>query len=527
MDGAAGAAAARKRLAAFYTPDATASSLIRWAIRSGKESVLEPSVGGGALLRAAMSRAIELRSPAGLNQPLACDIDHIAVERLRSEFGESIEFHAGDFLELDPASYRKFEVVIANPPFTRNHSIDVPRRKYLRKRYRIEGAAGIWVYFLDHSMKFLSEGGRIASIVPRSALFTQYGEAFLRRMCSSFSAVGVYELAERPSWDGGAEERGAVILAEGYQCGACDSYFSGIWLPRSGNICRRSSELPAYRDLTSASRPLGEIASISIGVVTGCNSTFLLSEEERTALGLSLEDVTPIVSRARHVEGVILTDEDLLRLARDGQKTWLLTPRSIDDRGTPARKRLAKITKYQRRSTCWLNKRNPWWRVETGPNCDAVFTYMNEREPRLGLSDGKIICTNTLHRVVFNSTVSDADRLVAALTFISSFGQLAGEIIGRVYGGGVLKFELTEARLMPTLFGLCQHDAGVLHAAAQKVNFALRAGAIDTARDLADEALLARVLGPSWRAGVAGLREAVRQRREARRTGRAVRGLDE
>ena len=96
-----------------------------------------------------------------------------------------------------------------------------------------------------------------------------------------------------------------------------------------------------------------------------------------------------------------------------------------------------------------------------------------------------------------------------------------------MYGGGVLKFELTEARSMPILFGLYDRDAGVLQTAAQRVNFALRAGAIDAARDLADEALLARVLGPSWKPGVAGLREEVRQRREARHTGRALRGLHE
>jgi len=527
MGGGTNGATARKLVGAFYTPDSTASSLARWAIRTGAESIVEPSVGGGALLKAAITRARELRPLARDNQPFACDIDCSAVDRLRSEFGESVEFHAGDFLELDPATYRKFDVVIANPPFTRNHSIDVFRRKSLRKRYRIEGPAGIWVYFLTHSIEFLSLGGRIASIVPRSALFTHYGEAFLRRMCGYFSVVSLYELAERPSWHGGAQERGAVVLAEGYGHATCDSYLRGIWPPCSEEICERSYELSAYRDLISASRPLGEVASISIGAVTGCNSKFLLTEAERTSLGLSLEDVTPTASRARHVEGIIITDEDLLRLARDGQKTWLLTPRSIADRGTPARKRLAKITKHQRRSTCWMNKRNPWWRVETGPNCDALFTYMNEHGPRLALTSGKIICTNTLHRVVFNSMVSEADRLLSALTFISSFGQLAGEAIGRVYGGGVLKFELTEARSMPIIFGVYPHDTGVLQAVAQRVNFALRAGAVDAARDLADEALLTRVLGPSWKSAVAELREAVRQKREARHAGRAVRGLDE
>lgn len=523
MYGGMSGTAAKKQLGAFYTPESTASSLACWAIRTGREIFLEPSAGGGALLKAAIVRARELGPFEPLSRPLACDIDRGALEALENELGEGVEFYTGDFLELDPATCRKFDVIIANPPFTRNHSIDVHRRKKLREQFGIEGPAGIWSYFLAHSMDFLVQGGRIASIVPGSALFTKYGDAFLRRMCRSFLAVNVYQLDEKPIWTGGAEERGAVILAEGYRDGASQKYVKGVWPPSSDAIYQHSCELQPYRDLNSASRPLGDLASVSIGAVTGCNSVFLLSEDERVAFDLALEDLTSTVSRARHAEGITITREDLVRLAREGQKTWLLTPRSIDGRGTPVRKRLAKITKYQRRSTCWMNKRTPWWRIEIGPDCHGVFTYMNERGPRLALTAGNITSTNTLHRVVFNPIVSDVEKLAAALTFISTFGQLAGEVIGRVYGGGVLKFELSEARSMPILSGL-DADAAVLHAVAHRVDFALRAGAIDAARDLADEALLSRVLGPSWKSAVAGLREAVRQRREARHRGGAVRG---
>ncbi len=489
-------ATARKKSGAFYTPDSMASSLARWAIRTGAESVLEPSVGGGALLRATLIRARGLRPFAGLHRPLACDIDCIALEALRREFGETVEFYLGDFLELDPGKCRNFEVIIANPPFTRNHSIEVDVRKNLRKRFQIEGPAGIWAYFLAHSMGFLAQNGRMASIVPASALFTIYGDAFLRRICGSFHTVNAYQLAEKPIWSSSADERGAVILAEGYTQGSCQNYVKGTWLPSLGEIYQHSCKLQVYRDLSSASRLLGDIASISIGAVTGCNSTFLLTERERAALDLRFEDLTLTVSRARHVEGITITEEDLVRLAQHGQKTWLLTPRSIEERGTSVRKRLARITRHQRRSTCWLNKRTPWWRIETGPYCDGVFTYMNERGPRLARTAEKIICTNTLHRVVFNTMVSEVDKAVAALTFISTFGQLAGEVIGRVYGGGVLKFELTEARLMPILSGVDHRDV-VLQAVGHRVDLALRAGAFDAARDLADEALLPPILGPS------------------------------
>jgi len=428
MDPEASSADIRKRLGAFYTPDSTASSLARWAIRTGEEAILEPSVGGGALLKAAIARARELAPFGDHARPFACDINISALEALRNELGETVEFHSGDFFSLDPEGCRKFDVVIGNPPFTRNHSIELDMRANLRKRFRISGAAGIWVYFLAHSMNFLTQGGRIASVAPGSSLFTQYGDAFVRRMCKSFRTVHIYELAERPIWTGGAQERGAVILAEGYLQGESKDYKKGTWPPRVGLAIAQDqplSEVPAYCDINSASRPLRDVASISIGAVTGCNSVFLLTEQERTALGVSLEDVTLTVSRARHVEGLTIGRGDLVDLARSGQKTWLLTPRSLERRGSPTRKRLAQITKHQRRSICWMNKRRPWWRIETGPNCDGIFTYMNQRGPRLALAKEKIVCTNTLHRVVFHTLISEADKVAAALTFISTFGQMA------------------------------------------------------------------------------------------------------
>lgn len=72
---------------------------------------------------------------------------------------------------------------------------------------------------------------------------------------------------------------------------------------------------------------------------------------------------------------------------------------------------------------------------------------------------------------------------------------------------------------MPILFADYYREAGVLQTVAQRVDFALRVGAVDLARDLTDEALLARVLGPSWKSAVAELREAVHHRREARQKG--------
>lgn len=351
----------------------------------------------------------------------------------------------------------------------------------------------------------------MASIVPGAALFTKYGEELISRLCSEFEKVSVYEIEEKPEWIGGAEERGAIILAEGYLLGeTLGGVERGIW-SSDGKVLESftPSDSPAFSELASEATPLGEIASLSIGAVTGRNRIFLLTEEERRQARISVQDVRPIISRARHIEGTYLSRKDLLRLAEAGQKTWLLSPRSL--RGAVA-ERLSLISDEERQSVSWLNKRTPWWRVDPGPDCDAVFTYMNHEGPRLALTGAGIICTNTLHRVVFKPKVRRWQKIAAVVTFASSFGELAAEMTGRIYGGGVLKFELIEARRCPVLPVALDAPEAVL----RRLDLAVRQGASDAVRHIADEALLRPLLGRSWKKAAEEMSYNVQCRRAAR-----------
>ena len=181
------------------------------------------------------------------------------------------------------------------------------------------------------------------------------------------------------------------------------------------------------------------------------------------------------------------------------------------------RRRLALVSPRRRKETNWFRKRNPWWRVQLDDPCDAVFTYMNHVGPRLILAGANVRCTNTLHQVQFNESVSDRQRQVAALSMVSTFGQLAAERIGRSYGGGVLKFELVNAREMPILPAVrTRHIEGSL----RRADLALRSGNWDKARLIADKALLEPLLGETWAIDVLKMESELRRRRALRR-GRA------
>jgi hypothetical protein len=250
-----------------------------------------------------------------------------------------------------------------------------------------------------------------------------------------------------------------------------------------------------------------------IGVVTGCNAVFLLTERERLSLGIGREEVVPVVGRSLHVAGLSISPEELAELAERGEATWLLHPPTLGERGSGVRRRLAAIPARRRRSTLWFGKRSPWWNVNLGEAGDAIFTYMNDLGPRLVLATGPVYSTNTLHRAWFRPNVHGPQRRAAALSMISTFGQLAAERLGRRYGGGLLKFELSDARRLPVL--PVQPDES-LEWVFRLVDDSLRRGDRDMARSLADEALAAPLIGECWQCEVAAMRDEVRRLRSIR-----------
>lgn len=328
-----------------------------------------------------------------------------------------------------------------------------------------------------------------------------------------FRNVELRRLVDLPEWSQGAEEKGAVFLADGFELGSSEPPQLTSWNSAGERVADFFAGDPSFfRQALEQSTPLGQLAALSIGAVTGLNRVFLLTESERIEFGISPEDVRPIVARSRHAQGIIVDDDDLLELSKAGEKTWLLHPTELGAKGSPVRRRLAQIPASKRRNTLWLNKRSPWWKVDVSEHCDGFFTYMNHEGPRVVLSEGRARCTNTLHQIRFLGTVSRQQRIAVALTPISTFGQLAAELGGRSYGGGILKFELQDARQLPSLSGNARCRLENL----RKVHSLVVAGKSTMATALADEILLEPIFGTDWQVAVREMQKELQARRSER-----------
>lgn len=503
-------------MGAFYTPADLADLVAEWAIDRPDLKILEPSVGNGALLDAILKRL----SILGGGSVRGFEIDVATMSQLeRFTDDDRVEVDRADF--FDVPALGSFDLVIANPPFTRNHELrpEVRRRLKGRKDARdvARGAAGLWVYFVLASLSHLRHGGRIAFVVPGAVEFVDYAEPLLGRLCEQFQSVQLIGIDSAVSWEGEAQERASVLLASGFQQGRA----TAVQIRRTttdGSIAGASDLqhiLPNAAHVT-----LGSLARVEIGSVTGANDIFLLSKDDAEAAGLSEDVFTLTVARARHVAGVSVTSHDLQLLANNGERTLLLTPDQLGQRGEAIRRYLAKVSKTRRKNTVWLTKRSPWWKVQLGQPFDGVLTYMNHNGPRLALLEQGLATTNTLHKVRFVSRDPRHHR-TACLSLLSTYSQLHAEALGRVYGGGVLKFELKDARRLPMLMP----ETPITNAVFARVDTAVRAGAIETARALADAQLLPQFFGVGWRDAQAEMSAALVDARNLRnsRAGKATR----
>jgi len=167
---AATAAARRKQLGAWYTPDALVEHVVDLVLEGAATGdaplrVLDPACGDGRFL-AAIGRRL-----GGRVELVGCDIDPTAVAAARRSIGT-----AATIIHADALTYEwpegTFDIVVGNPPFLNQLSRATTRGG--RSRYGGGPYADTAAVFLALSVGLARpDGGRVAMIVPVSALTTR------------------------------------------------------------------------------------------------------------------------------------------------------------------------------------------------------------------------------------------------------------------------------------------------------------------------------------------------------------------
>lgn len=553
-------AARQKSLGAFYTPAPMAEKMVAWAVRASTDRVLDPSFGGLVFLDAARARLQQLGASASSASAMlyGCDLDEDAHAAARAHYELSIPDGAlvhRDFFSVAPGQGLPLaHAVVGNPPYVRyqlaNGSGDSGHRVAAAAGIQLTRLASTWAPFVLHSTAFVAPGGRLALVLPAELLHAQYAEEVLGFVQQRFArtALAVFEQRVFP----GALEEVVLLFADGRgegQCRAvdviqCDTtddldvrdmqarMAARSCVPAStGHAARQSASpgrqkllaqlLPAttqdlYGQLASGSyaqmTTLGALGSVDIGAVTGANDFFLLAADDEPRLATEL--LRPAVSKAMHVKGARFAQGDYDGMLANGTRCRLFVATSETHADL-----LATSSAYQRRGReRGIHKRykcrvrEPWWAVPLPKHgAPTLFlTYCSSEYPRLVLNEAQVLHTNTVHGV---SLRPDANPRALAAGFYNSLTLLSAELVGRSYGGGVLKLEPTEAEalLIPPV-----PDSAAEH--LEQVDALLRLGDLKAVLDLMDRLVLVEGLGltePDVMALRAGA-ERLRSRRRAR-----------
>lgn len=507
-----------------------AKALAAWVSGEGRK-ILEPSCGGGALL-------VHLEEAAPGREIVGVELAPSHAARA-AENAPSARVVADDFFRwFSPAEERRWDAVVANPPYQRYAHWDADSRSRAfelmrRLGYSPRHLTNAWAAFVAAAIAALRDNGRLALLLPTDLLSVDYAGELRKALAENFEQLHLITFSGVVFPD--LRQDVLILLAAGNGHGPATlashqvesvedptplvrrirSRHRPSGLTPAGSakwnhyLLPRRDALLLNRILSSGALcRLSDLARVSTGVLTGNDGFFIV--EPSLARAYRIEQHTrPIITGASALTGPAVTGEDIRRLERLDQPHLLIdaTPTSSarPDPQLAAYLQEGEKTGVAAGSKCASRKR--WWAVPAPWQPDAFLTRHCWDAPRIFANATKATSTVSLHRLLMRDGISPHALAVGAF---NSLTLLSAELEGRSYGHGVLELGVKEAQrlLIPPLTPLRNGDLDIIgiHLAAGDAEAALHAG---------DRLLLKRGLGLSS-AEVAALRETWRDFRRRR-----------
>jgi len=413
----------------------------------------------------------------GRGQITAIELDPGEARKAAARGGASLQLHVGDAFSWDgrAPTGAGYDAVVGNPPFIRYQDFAEVHRS---PAFRLMQAAGLrptrltnaWVPFVVLATQALKPSGRLALVLPAELMQVGYAaelREFLAREYETLDIVTfrslvfpdiqqevVLLLGVRRTNDATAGARirlhamtdardlaGLSLVANGripIQLDHAREKWTQYYLTKR--------ELALVRRIREAglARPLSTYAEVDVGVVTGLNEFFVLTDQQARDLDL-LRHVLPIVARSAQLPGAVYGRAEWRRQLRAGSRGWLLqlgdTPR--EELSAPA---LRYVEAGEERGwadgyKCRIRLPN-WWKVPSVAVPDGFMLRQIHEGPRVIANSAGATSTDTVHRVRTRDSVKIRD--LAAVS-ANSLTALEAELRGRSYGGGVLELEPSEA----------------------------------------------------------------------------------
>jgi adenine-specific DNA-methyltransferase len=538
----------RKARGAFFTPPEVADYICDWAIRSAEDRIYEPSCGEADFLLAAGRRLRALGASQVNGRQLRGAELHaesaIGACRELWALGMDASIDVSDFFDVK-LERGSLDAIVGNPPYVRFQAFNgesraKAQRAALAAGVKLSGLSSSWAAFTVRCAELVKPGGRLGFVLPAELLTTNYAGPVRSYLMRRFESVRLVMFDERVF--PGVLAEVVLLLAEGKGPTDCVKVSQARnlnalgdppithWRPADPEIKWSPALLPTeaaetYATLLNA-QAFGQLDSwgaTDLGMVTGNNRYFCLTPHEARELGLSERELVRISPPgSSHLRGLAFGERAWLDMAEEGSRVFLFAPKeSLDSPLSDAAAAHIKDGEDRGVDTAYKCRvRSPWWRVPGIRRPDLFLTYMNQDTPRLVTNTAGVAYLNSVHGVTLDAEHRDLGRDVLPVAALNTVTLLGAELVGRSYGGGILKLEPKEADMLPVPSPRIVEDArDDLFALGPHLAQKLRGGDLLGAVALVDRVLLIEYLGMQ-RAMIRRLRES----RESLFQRRATRG---
>jgi hypothetical protein len=374
----------------------------------------------------------------------------------------------------------------------------------------LTGLASSWAAFTAHSALFLKDGGRLGLVLPAELLSVNYAAPVRKFLFDRFRTVELVLFDEQVFPE--AEADVVLLLASGYQQGPTDHAIirqarnaadlanlgtGSTWTPTdpagkwTGSLVQPVATEPLRALLRDgAFTTLEAWGDTTLGIVTGNNKYFTLSPARIRELGLPRTELLRLSPPgSSHLRGLVLSRGMLTRLGAQGKATYLFSPAATPSPQASAYIDVGKKAGVDEAYKCRVRKE--WYRVPLLRPADLLLTCMNADTPRLTTNEADAYHLNSVHGVYLADDLRDVGRELLPLASLNSVTMLNAEMVGRSYGGGILKMEPREADVwaMPSPALVAARASG-LRLIRDRVTRDLQAGKLAAAVELVDRTLL-------------------------------------
>jgi adenine-specific DNA-methyltransferase len=478
----------RKLRGGYYTPLELAQYLVKWGIRDDTQRILEPSCGDGNFVLAVLQRLSNVSglSPSITAIELMPDELNKAKDRIK-QFGQNgakIDWVRQDFFEAFShlRENGRFNLIIGNPPFIRFQYFDDDSRNLAFSHLRYAGykptkLANAWAAFVQLSIELLQEGGRLAMVLPAELLQVKYAHELRDRLATQFEHIVIVGFKRLVFPE--IQQEVVLLLAEGKRESAgLTSDIHTIELQNEEELSSLNglndtvAHVPAkhsragmkwtslflneaaFAALDEAENaagltPLGHLAEVDVGIVTGRNSFFILTEAQKNDFQATPFTV-PIIGRTTALKTTCFNKNDFCEYKKQ-YPAFLLNLNGIGYGDFPQEikdyLKSGEAENIHRGYKCRIRKR--WYDVPSIHTPDAFLFRQIHRYPLMVVNEAKATSTDTIHRVRVKEGV---DIRLLATIFFNSLTLAWAEVCGRSYGGGVLELEPREAEELPIFY---------------------------------------------------------------------------